>query len=245
MVRAGLERQARELLHDVLGALHLLTLPGEHGGFLVEGGELAAPAGSIEGLVVVANKGLRGWTGTGGREVAASAPGRFAVGAGGGGGGRDLEGLDHSRGRRLRSAGLVEPIGRRERFPPILSLPPPNSLSALSLTTSGDPAHAWLCPPKAAVDPLRLLAGSREDSHVALLTQFLRPSCLPFPRSQSRPSLLSNRRWSTPRVLPAIKNLKSKNRLRFAPSLPMLLFSRLSNFFGSCRSNVIYKIFCT
>ena len=196
VVRAGLERQARELLHDVLGALHLLTLPGEHGGFLVEGGKLAAPAGSIEGLVVVANKGLRGWTGTGGREVAASAPGRFAVGAGGGGGGggrgeRDLEGLDHSRGRRLRSAGLVEPIGRRaERFPPILGHPPPNSLSALSLTTSGDPAHAWLCPPKAAVDPLRLLAGSSEDSHVALLTQFLRPSCLPFPRSQSRPSLL-------------------------------------------------------
>ena len=135
--------------------------------------------------------------GAGGRRVSSrKVRGRSG---GGGRGERDLEGLDHSRGRRLRSAGLVEPIGRRaERFPPILGHPPPNSLSALSLTTSGDPAHAWLCPPKAAVDPLRLLAGSSEDSHVALLTQFLRPSCLPFPRSQSRPSLLSNRRWSTP-----------------------------------------------
>ena len=223
MVRAGLERQARELLHDVLGALHLLTLPGEHGGFLVEGGELAAPAGSIEGLVVVANKGLRGWTGTGGREVAASAPGRFAVGAGGGRGGRDLEGLDHSRGRRLRSAGLVEPIGRRaERFPPILGHPPPNSLSALSLTTSGDPAHAWLCPPKAAVDPLRLLAGSSEDSHVALLTQFLRPSYLPFPRSQSRPSLPLEP--SVVGVLLASKNLKSKTA-SFTSHLPIVVFA--------------------
>lgn len=225
MVRAGLERQARELLHDVLGALHLLTLPGEHGGFLVEGGELAAPAGSIEGLVVVANKGLRGWTGTGGREVAASAPGRFAVGAGGGRGGRDLEGLDHSRGRRLRSAGLVEPIGRRaERFPPILGHPPPNSLSAFSLTTSGDPAHAWLCPPKAAVDPLRLLAGSSEDSHVALLTQFLRCVMLTFPTLSKSPIAAA---LIVVGVLLAsclaIKNLKSKNRLRFAPSLPFLV----------------------
>ena len=113
--------------------------------------------------------------GAGGRRVSS----RKVRGRSGGGG----EG-----GRRLRSAGLVEPIGRRaERFPPILGHPPPNSLSALSLTTSGDPAHAWLCPPKAAVDPLRLLARSSEDSHVALLTQFLRCVMLTFPPLSKSP----------------------------------------------------------
>ena len=161
--------------------------------------------------------------GAGGRRVSSrKVRGRSG---GGGRGGRDLEGLDHSRGRRLRSAGLVEPIGRRaERFPPILGHPPPNSLSAFSLTTSGDPAHAWLCPPKAAVDPLRLLAGSSEDSHVALLTQFLRCVMLTFPTLSKSPIAAA---LIVVGVLLAsclaIKNLKSKNRLRFAPSLPFLV----------------------
>ena len=184
--------------------------------------------------------------GAGGRRVSSR---KVRGRSGGGRGGRDLEGLDHSRGRRLRSAGLVEPIGRRaERFPPILGHPPPNSLSALSLTTSGDPAHAWLCPPKAAVDPLRLLAGSSEDSHVALLTQFLRCVMLTFPTLSKSP--IAAALIVVGVLLPAIKNLKSKNRLRFAPSLPFpvvfaafLLQKKI--FFGSNRSNVIYKIFCT
>lgn len=57
VVLALLERERGELGDDVLRALDLLTLEGQHGSFLVETGE--ADAVVVEGRVVVLDEGLR------------------------------------------------------------------------------------------------------------------------------------------------------------------------------------------
>ena len=102
-----MEGQRSEFLHDVLGALHFLALPGKHRAVLIQARELGSAARSVEGLVVVTDESLRS-----GDEENEGRARRDPVQRGEGGRGREQK---RTRQREREREKSIESVGGRER----------------------------------------------------------------------------------------------------------------------------------